>query len=265
MSTLEEFISQYIKDNIPSKDVVCNKVIECQHVTSLSDFSVEGQVVSITYLGEDGVSYTRTFDLNIILRDVFNDIVADCITSPEDWVNMSIGDKFQTIVDDVCECCTSSTTTTTTEASTTTTTTEESTTTTTTAEESTTTTTTEETTTTSTTTTTTEAPTVIVTSSLPLTSVLQVNNISGFTLSETVEPGDTVTGFHNAFTAGIQVVIDGPPLFAGNIALVINGGSPICVDLSPSGFYPATINFGTQTYLDTDVIDIQINIGPCNP
>ena len=260
MDKLEEFIPKLIQQSIPSKEDVCDKVVECQHVTSLSDFSVDGDVISITYLGEDGVSYTRSFSLNLILGGIFNKIVGDCIVSAEDWTNMSIKDKFQAIVDDTCNCCTTSTTTTTTEESTTTTTTEESTTTTTT-EDSTTTTTTEE----STTTTTTEAPTVIITSTLPLTSVTQVNNISGFVLPESVEPGETITGYHNTFTAGIQVVIDGPPLFTGNISLVVNGDLITCINLSTGGFYPTTVNFGTQTYLSTDVIDIQINIGPCPP
>jgi hypothetical protein len=204
------------------------------------------------------VSVTRTFSLALILGDIFNDIGVDCIASTEDWVDMSVQEKFQAIVDDACNCCN---TTTTTSSTTTTTTIPEDTTTTSTTE-----TTTEEvttTTTSSTTTTTTEAPTVIITSTLPLSSVTQVNNISGFTLSETVEPGETITGYHNNFTAGIQVVIDGPPLFTGNISLVINGTLVSCINLSTGGFYPVTINFGTQSYLSTDVIDIQINIGPC--
>lgn len=268
MAALEDFIAQLVKDSIPPHEDVCSKVVECQHITSLSDFSVDGQVVSITFTGEDGVSYTRTFDLSLHLGDVFNDIAGDCVISGEEWVNMTITEKFQAIVDDVCACCEPTTTTTTSTSSSTTTTTTEATTTTTTTEASTTTTTTglgTTTTTTSTTTTTTAAPTVIITSTLPLTSVTQVNNISGFTLPESVEPGETITGYHNTFTAGIQVVIQGPPLFTGNISLVVNSVLITCINLSTGGFYPVTINFGTQTYFSTDVIDIQINIGACPP
>lgn len=135
--------------------------------------------------------------------------------------------------------------------STTTTTTEEVTTTTTTTTE------------TSTTTTTTVAPTVMITNSLPGTSITSVSNVPGFNLFLPVGVGESASGFHNAFTGTVQIVVDGPPIFNGNAALEKNGILVDCVNLTTGGVYPATITFTSQTFFLGDTLHASVNIGTC--
>lgn len=125
------------------------------------------------------------------------------------------------------------------------------------------TTTTTTTTETSTTTTTTETPTVMVTNSLPGTTITDVNNVPGFNLFTDVGVGESSSGFHNAFTGSIQMILDGPPLFNGNAALEKNGIVVDCVAVTTGGIYPMTINFTVQTFFLSNILHVSLNIGPC--
>lgn len=129
-------------------EIDCNEVKDCETVTTLSEFTiVNGTSVCISFTNEDNVKVTRCFDFSEILNNSIANIDPACIATASEWSAMTYKEKWQTIIDKVCEDCqtvveatsttTSSTTTTTTEPTTTTTTTEP---------------------TTSTTTTTTEAP-----------------------------------------------------------------------------------------------------------
>lgn len=248
----------------------CSLQRDCQTLTSLSDFVQEGTTACWTFVDENEVSFKRCLDVSWIVETLFDDIDSTCIgVSKTDWLNMTIRDRIQAIVNDVLSCCevtttttTSSTTTTTTEAVTTTTT---STTETTTEEPTTTTTTTTETTTEAptTTTTTTLAFTVRVTNTLFGSSITNVNNLSGFTLFSPVNVSEFAGGFHNTFTASVQVIVDGPPGLNGNLTLSINGIPFQCVNLLTSDIYPKTINFTSHTYASSSVIDIAANNGLC--
>lgn len=247
----------------------CALQIDCQTLTTLSDYVQDGTMVTITFVAEDGISYKRSLDVGFLVGYLFDDIDSTCIgVSKTDWLNMSFKQRIESIISDVNQCCVDATSTTTTSTSTTTTTTEASTTTTTT-EESTTTTTTEEptttttTTTTSTTTTTTQAFTVRVTNSLPGTTVTDVNNTPGFNIFIPVGVGDIAEGFHNAFTGSVQMIIDGPPIFNGNAALEKDGVLIDCVAVTTGGVYPMTINFISQSYFLSHVIHVSLNIGSC--
>lgn len=101
----------------------CNKVKECETLTSLSDFVIDGNSVCITYKDENKVSVERCFDVTEILNNSVNDIDSGCVASSTSWNGMSYLEKFQAIIDTLCNCCPSVTTTTTIPASSTTTTT----------------------------------------------------------------------------------------------------------------------------------------------
>lgn len=88
-----------------SINIDCDKVIECQTLTSLSDFTVTGTIVSITFVDEHGVSVTRTFDFNDILNHELDSVDPGCLSSVQEWNNMTYVQKWQAIIDKVCETC----------------------------------------------------------------------------------------------------------------------------------------------------------------
>lgn len=83
----------------------CDTVKQCETVTSLSPFTVEGTVVSITYTDEEGVETTRSFDTKQILNNVLNELSPACLTSEEEWGTLELDEKFQLLIDSHCECC----------------------------------------------------------------------------------------------------------------------------------------------------------------
>lgn len=125
----EAQICEYLKD-IPSKwreqltsvlisiqqEVDCEQVKECETLTSLSNFTIDGTEVSIQYKDEDGVTVTRSFDTESILNTTLEDVDPSCLATPTEWSNMTYTEKIQLIITSHCDCCepTSTTTTTTT-------------------------------------------------------------------------------------------------------------------------------------------------------
>lgn len=91
----------------------CDEIKECETLTSLSDFSVSGTEVSIRYKDEDGVTVTRSFDLDTLIGNHLN-VDPSCITDETTWNNSTFSEKIQLIIDSHCDCCSTSTTTTTT-------------------------------------------------------------------------------------------------------------------------------------------------------
>lgn len=147
-----------IQEDIGNVD--CDTVRECETLTSLSEFTQNGSQICITYTDEHSVATERCFDLEDVLNNSLDEVNPGCITTPTLWNTMSYIERFQALIDTICNCCPATTTTTTTTSSTTTTTTTAPTTTTTTTS-STTTTTTEATTTTTTTTSSTTTTTTV--------------------------------------------------------------------------------------------------------
>lgn len=138
----EQVISEYLCD-VPSQwrtqiakaicanlneqqSLDCEAVRNCETVTTLSAFSIEGTQVCITYMDEDRESFTRCFDWQDIQNTILDDVDPKCITSQEIWDEMTFTERIQAIIDYACTCeeITTTTTTTTTTTSTTTTTTE---------------------------------------------------------------------------------------------------------------------------------------------
>lgn len=145
--TTEQQICEYLKD-LPSKwrdqltqllvqikddksSLDCQQVKDCETLTSLSPFTVDGTEVSVKYKDEDSVTVTRTFDVSDLLKSQL-ELDPNCLTEQEEWDNMTYQQRFQLLVDAHCDCCEPTTTTTSTSTSTSTTTTSSSTTTTTT-------------------------------------------------------------------------------------------------------------------------------------
>lgn len=83
----------------------CAKVKECETTTSLSDFTVNGTVVSIQYKNEDGVTVTRSFDTSNILNQMLNDIDPLCLTDATTWASMTFAERLQLLITSHCDCC----------------------------------------------------------------------------------------------------------------------------------------------------------------
>ena len=90
----------------------CEDVKACETVTSLSNFTTSGSVVSIVYTDERGISVTRSFDVSQLLSGYFN-INPDCLTDTSTWNNMTFSEQLQMLIDSHCDCCSTTTTTTT--------------------------------------------------------------------------------------------------------------------------------------------------------
>ena len=83
----------------------CESVTDCETLTTLSDFSIEGTVASITYTDENSVSYTRSFDIALVLNNLINETDPNCLATEEDWLNLSFSEKIQLLIDAECENC----------------------------------------------------------------------------------------------------------------------------------------------------------------
>jgi hypothetical protein len=91
----------------------CEKVKECETVTSLSGFTLSGSSACIEYTNEAGVTVERCFDISSILNNTMNDIIPSCVSSQEEWDAMTYLQRIQSWIDAHCECCDTTTTTTT--------------------------------------------------------------------------------------------------------------------------------------------------------
>lgn len=91
--------------------------------------------------------------------------------------------------------------------------------------------------------------------------IANVTGIAGFTPSPAfpLNPGGSNSGTHSAFTGTIAIQITGTPMFAGNVALSVNGTLVQCINITTAGTY----TFGSRAYLSTDVIQISANSGSC--
>ncbi len=105
--------------------------------------------------------------------------------------------------------------------------------------------------------------TVRLTSSMAGVQLTNVANISGFTPSPAypLNPGDLITGTHNAFTSSIIVTLTGTPVVnPSNASLSVNGILVQCVPVTAAGLYA----FNSHAFLVDDIIDISLNLGSCS-
>jgi hypothetical protein len=91
----------------------CEDVRDCETVTSLSDFTFTDNQLSITYVDENDVSITRNITISAMLNDDPMDLIEppSCVASVEDWINMSHSQKWQAVIDELCDSCEPTTTT----------------------------------------------------------------------------------------------------------------------------------------------------------
>lgn len=107
------------QDECNPVDPDCDAIRDCQTVTSLSTWTVDEDIVCISYTDEHGVTVKRCFQFSF-LNDAINDTDGTCLTPL--WGTLPPRDKWQAIIDKICDCCNGTTTTTTTSSTTTTTT-----------------------------------------------------------------------------------------------------------------------------------------------
>lgn len=106
-----------ITSSCTTGQVDCATVKECETVTTLSEWVVNGAEVCITFTNEAGIEIERCFSVENILNEQLStdNIDPGCITTPTVWNTLTYTEKFQALIDTVCNCCpTTSTTTTTT-------------------------------------------------------------------------------------------------------------------------------------------------------
>src|SRR5688572_18337463 len=116
--TDKQQIAEYLKD-LPSKwadkltdilyeikcsrnEPTCEEIRECETLTSLSDFAVNGSEVCITYKDENGVSTERCVDIGQL---ILLDIDSNCLTDQITWDSLTFNQKVQLIIDSHCDCC----------------------------------------------------------------------------------------------------------------------------------------------------------------
>ncbi len=102
----------------------CNDVKKCETLTSLSPFSISGDILSVVFHDEKGRNIKRSLDLKKVINGVLNQIDPLCIMSIDSWRLLSFEQKLQTLINLQCNQCCVNTTTTTTSSSTTSTTTD---------------------------------------------------------------------------------------------------------------------------------------------
>ncbi len=85
--------------------VDCDQVKECETLTSLSTFTVIDSSVCIVYTDEEGTEVTRCFDFNDVLNNSLESVDPNCLSTAEEWANLSFTGKFQAIVDKICQNC----------------------------------------------------------------------------------------------------------------------------------------------------------------
>lgn len=119
-------ICDSVLGNISSDcETVQNCIDQVYSSTELSEFEIDGTEVCIIYTDIHGVSVERCFDFSEIINNSLENLDPKCLTTPLDWNSISYREKWQLLIDRVCQDCegnedptttTSSTTTTTTEA-----------------------------------------------------------------------------------------------------------------------------------------------------
>jgi hypothetical protein len=91
--------------NASQQTVNCDDVKDCETLTSLSAFSIQGTNLSIQYRDEDQVNTTRTVNLENVINQTLEDIDPNCLTSEVTWASMTYTQRLQLLIDSHCDCC----------------------------------------------------------------------------------------------------------------------------------------------------------------
>lgn len=80
----------------------CQEVRNCETLTSLSPFTVEGTSLCITYKDENGVETKRCQDMLGVLTAATNTVDPKCVATPEEWANMNYTQRIAAIENFKC-------------------------------------------------------------------------------------------------------------------------------------------------------------------
>lgn len=101
-----------------------------------------------------------------------------------------------------------------------------------------------------------------ITNTSPNLTIITITGINGFELSQTIAPGSTLQGVHEAFYGSIEVGYSNSPTVDCSAQLLLNGTIIQCIDiaaLSPA----ADIVFSPAAFSDTDQCTINLVTGSC--
>ena len=91
--------------------------------------------------------------------------------------------------------------------------------------------------------------------------IITVNNITGFTLPQSVTAGNTVQGNHTAFYASINASFTGTPAGTSSATLSINGTIIQCVAVPNTN--GGIVTFNAASVADSDLISVAFSSGSC--
>ena len=99
-----DFVCNYISSQ---QTVDCEVLKECLEdtTTSLSEWDINGSEVCITFTDREGVSVTRCFNFNEIINRSLDDLDPKCLAEQTDWIAMTYTEKWQALIDRVCDTC----------------------------------------------------------------------------------------------------------------------------------------------------------------
>lgn len=91
--------------NSSQNTVSCQDVKKCETLTSLSQFTRNGSIISIQYKDEKGTTVTRSIDLSDVVNSQLDDLDPGCLTDETTWNNMTLTQRLQLLINSHCECC----------------------------------------------------------------------------------------------------------------------------------------------------------------
>lgn len=83
------------------QEAICPSVKECETLTGISEWTVEGTSVCFQYTNEAGDIQKRCFDLNSLL----DEINPKCLGSQDEWITLTLEQRFALLFGKQCECC----------------------------------------------------------------------------------------------------------------------------------------------------------------
>jgi len=88
-----------------------------------------------------------------------------------------------------------------------------------------------------------------------------ISGVTGFTLSQTVAPGDVVTGTHSAFFNVISFTWTGTPALSLNAVLSLNGTPVQCLNIPNTN--GGSLSFNSLSVAANDQLNIDFSTGSC--
>ena len=89
---------------LENKEPDCKDILKCETVTYLSPFTLNGDVLSISYKNERGQVVIRSIDLTPAFRAILDDLDPVCFANEEDWENMTFEEKLFRIYEEMAGC-----------------------------------------------------------------------------------------------------------------------------------------------------------------